>query len=90
MADHSTWQLRPLCNIAACSRFLLIADTHRARLQAADDQEAWAEGALQRRRAQVMRASGSSGRGGTTEDLGWYCNCKCYALYFYLELRLLL
>jgi hypothetical protein len=69
MADHSTLAVAASisCTIAVCGLFLLIAD---ARLQAVANQEAWAERALQRRRAQAMRASGSSGRSGTTEDLG--------------------
>src|SRR5277367_1275028 len=57
MADHSTLAAAASisCNIAVCGLFLSIADTHQARLPAADDQGAWAEGALQRRRAQARQ-----------------------------------
>lgn len=50
MADHSTLAVAASisCNVAVCSLFLVIADALQAAwLQAADDQEAWAEGALE-------------------------------------------
>jgi len=48
MADHSTLAAAASIsyNMAVCGLFLSVADTHQARLRAADDQEAWAEGAF--------------------------------------------